>query len=79
MIKKTGKSDQIKEVFKEERQRGRRPLAVIAERSLAQKRKIVDDAMAQPTEELFVAAMRSYGLSDAELKLALEAWRDGPS
>jgi hypothetical protein len=79
MARKTPRNDQIAEVVREEREHARHPLSAVARRSRAQKMKTVVAAMALPTEEKFLEAMRSYGLNDDELKLALEAWREGPS
>jgi hypothetical protein len=79
MIKKTSKNDQIAEVIKEEQQRSRHPLSAASKRSRDQKMKIVRDAMEIASEEEFLRVMQSYGLSDEELLMALEAWREGPS
>jgi hypothetical protein len=37
---------------------------------------IVISALRIPTEEEFVKAMQSYGLSDEKVSLALEAWHE---
>jgi hypothetical protein len=79
MAKKTCRNDQIAEVVREEKEHARHPLSGVARRNKAQKMKTVLAAMALPTEEKFLDAMRSYGLNDDELKQALEAWREGPS
>jgi hypothetical protein len=79
MKNKTPRNDQIAEVFSEEKNRGRRPLAAAVKRSRKEKLRIVNEALQIGTEADFLEAMRSYGLSDEELKSALEAWREGPS
>lgn len=79
MKKKSLRNDQIAEVISEEKNRARRPLAAAARRSRKEKLQIVNEALQISTEADFLKAMRSYGLSDEELKLALEAWSEGPS
>ena len=79
MTKKTGRSDEISEIISEEKNRARRPLAAEAKRGRKEKLQIVEKAMQIPTEEEFLKVMHSYGLAGEELKLALEAWREGPS
>ena len=79
MKKKTLRNDQIAEVISEEKNRVRRPLSAAAKRSRKEKLQIVNEALQITTEVDFLKAMRSYGLNDEELKLALEAWREGPS
>ena len=79
MTKKTGRSDQIAEVISEETNRARRPLAAAAKRDRKVKLELVQEAMQIATEEDFLKVMQSYGLAGEELKLALEAWREGSS
>jgi hypothetical protein len=79
MTKKTRRDDQITEVINEEKNRARRPLAAEAERSRKEKLRIIKAALQIATEADFLKAMQSYGLTGEELKLALEAWREGPS
>jgi hypothetical protein len=79
MTKKIRPYDEIAEVINEEKNRGRRPLAEAAKRSRKEKLRIVKAALQMATEADFLKAMQSYGLTGEELRLALEAWREGPS
>jgi hypothetical protein len=40
---------------------------------------ILLDALGLPTDKELVDAIRSFGLTDEELKVAIETWREGPS
>ena len=79
MTKKILRNDQIAEVINEEKNRARHPLAAAAKRSRKEKLRIVEAVLQMTTEADFLKAMQSYELTDEELKLALEAWREGPS
>ena len=79
MTKKTGRSDHIAEVINEEKNRARRPLAAEAKRGKKEKLRLVEKALQIATEEEFLKAMQSYGLTGEELELALEAWREWSS
>lgn len=79
MRKKTCRNDEIAAVIGEEKKRVRQPLSAEMTRSRKEKLRIVSDALRLQTEAEFVKAMQSYGLTDEELRLALAAWREGPS
>jgi hypothetical protein len=65
-----------KSAFQEARTNHRHPLAAEIERSKEEEMQIVISALRIPTEEEFVKAMQSYGLSDEKVSLALEAWHE---
>jgi hypothetical protein len=79
MTKKTSDNDEIARVINEEKNRVRHPLAAEAKRNRKEKLRIVGAVLQIATEADFLKAMQFYGLTDEELKLALEAWREGPS
>lgn len=69
--------DDLSDVMREERARGRRRVDIEARRETARKLKTMREHLALATEEEFLNAMRGVGLEDGspELALALRIWR----
>jgi hypothetical protein len=72
------RKNDLEEVMKQEKQRGRRPIDFEARKKGAQQLKDARKLLQTATEEEFVAAMRAAGLRDGshEFLEALRIWRD---
>ena len=71
------KRDDLGDVMREERARGRRRVDIEARREQARKLKTMREHLALATEEEFLKAMRGVGVEDGspELEEALRIWR----
>jgi hypothetical protein len=70
--------DDIDDVMREERARGKRRVDMEARRERARVVKSMREHLSLPTEEEFLKAMRAVGLEDGSpaLEQALQAWRE---
>ena len=73
-------NDDIQDVMKSERRRGRRPIDIDARRERDELLKILRELLKERDERGFMQAMRAYGWSDdsAEFQRALKIWRAKP-
>lgn len=71
-------SDDLDDVMREERARGRRRVDIEARRERARVVKAMREHLSLPTEEEFLEAMRRVGLEDGSpaLEQALQAWHE---
>lgn len=72
---KKPKGDDLPQVIREERRRGRRP---VDEAVLREKLLLIKELLAEEDETVFLDAIRALGLQDGSeaWTLALKAWRD---
>jgi hypothetical protein len=74
------KENDIRDVMKEERSRGRRPIDIEARREREELLRILRELLRERDREGFLQAMRAYGWSDdsPEFQRALKIWHEKP-